>query len=88
MSFDTLINEPVKVWCFFDNSPRPGHMSPIAILWRRRLVKFQKLVFASSKKIGEVKILNLVCCSDGANYELEYNSLEQTWRLKKVMPCD
>lgn len=88
MSSDTLVDELVKVWCFFDNSLRPGHISPIAISWRRHLVKFAQLVFVSSKKVGEVTIINLVCASEGANYELEYNSQTQLWKLKRVMPND
>lgn len=83
MMSDTYVNEVVTVWVFFDRG-----IFPIAMNWRRRLVKFQKLVFTSSKKVGEVKIVSLVCATEGANYELEYNSLDQSWKLKKVMPRD
>jgi len=87
MSYETLINESIKVWAFFDPSTPLGvNIFPIAMNWRRRLIKFQKLVFASNKKIGEVKILNLVCASETANFELEYNTQNHLWKLKKIMP--
>ncbi|OGD92935.1 hypothetical protein A2697_05415 [Candidatus Curtissbacteria bacterium RIFCSPHIGHO2_01_FULL_41_44] len=81
MSYETLINEPITVWVFFDKG-----IFPIAMNWRRRLIKFQKLIFTSSKKVGETKILNLICASDSANFELEYDSSNYLWTLKKVMP--
>lgn len=90
MSSDATINEPVSVWAFFDPTAGFGqvHISPIAILWRRRLVKFAKLIFVASKRVGEVKIVSLVCAAEGANYELEYNSATHLWKLVKVMPMD
>ena len=100
MSYDTLINEPISVWVFFD--PSTGHSTqrvsdsmssrqtwgifPIAMNWRRRLVKFQKLIFASTRRVGQVKIINLVCSSDTSNFELEYNSENHIWKLTKIMP--
>ena len=87
MSYETLIDEPVKVWAFFDPSTSLGvNIFPIAMNWRRRLIKFQKLIFAKSYKIGEVKILNLVCASETANFELEYNTQNHLWKLKRIMP--
>jgi len=83
MTHDTLIDEPVAVWAFFDHG-----IFPIAILWRRRLVKFQKLIFITSRRLGEKKIVSLVCASDGANYELELNCENHLWKLMKVMPLD
>ena len=87
MSYETLIDEPVKVWAFFDPSTSLGvNIFPIAMNWRYRLIKFQKLIFASSKKIGEVKIFNLVCASETTNFELEYNTQNHLWKLKRIMP--
>lgn len=88
MSYDTLINESVKVWVFFNPSAGPAHIFPIAMQWRRRLIKFERLIFTSSKKIGETKVINLVCASDSANFELEYNNENHLWKLKKVMSID
>lgn len=85
---DTLINEPIKVWCFFDSSLNSAHLFPIAMNWRRRFVKFQKLIFSSSKRVGDVKIIDLVCTSDSANFELEFNSSNYLWKLKKVMELE
>lgn len=81
MFSETIINEPVKVWALFNQG-----IFPIAMKWRRQLIKFKKLIFVGSKKIGQVKILNLVCASETANFELEYNNDSHIWRLKKVMP--
>lgn len=78
---DTEINEPVKVWVFFNNG-----IFPIAISWRRRLIKFSRVIFKSSKQIGQTRLTNLICEADGANFELEYNSDNYLWKLKKVMP--
>lgn len=81
MSYTTEINEPISVWVFFDYG-----IFPIAIKWRKKLIKFRKLIFVSSKKIGQTKILNLICASESANFELEYNGDDYQWKLKKVMP--
>lgn len=61
---------------------------PIAMSWQRRLVKFEKLILITSKRIGQAKILTLVCSSDTANYELEYNCENPLWKVKKVMPFE
>ena len=82
---DTLINEPVTIWAFFDPSANPSHIFPIAMNWRRRLVKFQKLILTTTKRIGETKILSLICASDTACFELEYNTGNYLWKLVKVM---
>ena len=83
MSYETTIDEPVKVWALFDHE-----IFPIAMSWQRKLVKFEKLILKTKKRIGQVKILTLVCASDTANYELEYNSESQIWKVLKVMPKD
>ncbi len=87
---DTTINEKVQVWAFFDPSTSSGQVKifPIAISWRRRLIKFKKLVFISTKKIGDVRIVNLVCASDSGNFELEFNTNNYLWKLKKVMSVE
>ena len=86
---DTQVNDPIKVWCFFDEaSSSAQHLFPIAMNWRRRFVKFSKLVFASSKKVGDIRIVNLVCSSDTANYELEFDTSSYLWKLKKVMALE
>ena len=92
---DTEVNEKIKVWAFFDPSTdstsslqaSSGQASifPIAILWRRRLIKLEKLVFASSRKDGLTKLVDLICAGEGANYVLEYNTATYNWKLKKVM---
>ena len=83
MSYHTLIDEPVKVWAFFDHG-----IFPIAISWRRRLIKFQKLILVTTRNIGGVKLVDLVCASDSGNFELEYNSDSHLWKLKRVMPSE
>ena len=80
MLHDTFINEPIKVWVFFNNG-----IFPVAMNWRNRLIKFKKLIFANTKRIGETKIISLVCTSDTANFELEYNTESHLWKLKKAM---
>lgn len=81
MSEDTQINEQVTVWAFFDRD-----IFPLAMNWRRRLVKFEKVIFHSSKKVGVSKLVEIVCQSNDANFELEYNSDNYLWKLKKIMP--
>ena len=85
MSYETLINEPVAIWVLFDSST-PEPILPIAMNWRSRLIKFQKVIFTTARKIGEVKLITLVCQSQGTNCELEYNTNNHLWKLKKVMP--
>ena len=96
MSYETLINESIKVWAFFDPSTDStsslqaslGQASivPIALLWRRRLIKLQKLIFTSTRYIGQTKLVSLICASDSANFELEYNANNFSWKLKKITP--
>lgn len=85
---DTEIDEQVKVWAFFPSSQGSSGqvILPIAMNWNRRFVKFEKLIFSSSKKVGDTRLVNLVCASDTSNFELEYNSGDYSWRVKKVMP--
>lgn len=82
------INEGVKVWALFDLPNSGPKIFPFAMTWRRRLVKFEKLVFSSTKRVGRSRIVNLVCQSDSANFELEYNTENFSWRIKRVMEKD
>lgn len=85
---DTEINDPVSVWAFFDPAHGANHIFPIAMNWRRKFVKFERVIFASTKRIGEVKFLDLVCASETSNFELEYNTNSNLWRVRKVMSKD
>ena len=78
---DTELDDDVKVWAFFDHG-----IFPIAMNWNRRFVKFEKLIFSSTKRVGDTKLVDLVCASDTSNFELEYNASNYSWRVKKVMP--
>lgn len=78
---ETLIDEDVKVWAFFDHG-----IFPIAMNWRRRFVKFEKVILVTSKKIGATHLVDLVCASDTANFQLEYNGDNHLWKVKKVLP--
>lgn len=91
MTFDTLIDEPIKVWAFFDPSTSSGQIAdifPIAMNWRRRFVKFEKLIFSTTRSTGEVKMIRLVCASETATFELEFNAATYSWKLKKVMESE
>ena len=81
MDYETVIDEPIKVWVMFDQG-----IFPIAMNWRRKLVKFEKLVFVGKRKIGDAKILTFTCASSSGNFELEYNTDNHLWKLKRVMP--
>lgn len=82
---ETEVNEQVSVWAFFDTGHETTRISPIAMNWRRRFIKFEKLVLITAKRVGGVKLLDLICASNGSTYELEYNTLSSLWRVKKVM---
>ena len=74
----------------FDPSANSGQafscpIFPLAMQWRRRLIKLEKVIFSSSKRVGQIKLVSLVCESEGANFELEYNSNNYSWKLRKVM---
>lgn len=85
---ETEVDEQVSVWAFFDTGQETTRISPIAMNWRRRFIKFEKLVLTTTKKVGGVKILDLICASDGSSYQLEYNTVSSLWRVKKVMGKD
>lgn len=84
---DTEINEPIKVWAFFDpltGSGQGTNIFPIAISWRRRLIKLEKVIFTYNQREGGVILTRLVCAGDGATYELEYNRQTLNWHLRKI----
>ncbi len=76
---DTEVDDKVKVWAFFDQG-----IFPIAMNWNRRFVKFDKVIFSSSRRVGDSRMVDLVCASDTANFELEYNANNYIWKVKKV----
>ena len=86
--YETLIDEPVNVWVFFDSGQgaRTVAVSPVAMNWQRRFVKFEKLILITSKRVGQAKVFSFICASESSNFELEYNSESQVWRVVKVMP--
>jgi hypothetical protein len=88
MSQDILVDESIKVWVLFNPSTPSTSIFPVAMVWKERLIKFKRLVFISSKRIGGAKMLNLVCASESANFELEYEDTHHLWKLKKVMPIE
>lgn len=89
MTHDTLVNESISVWAFFSSfGSAQTNLFPIAMNWRRRIIKFDKLVLATSKRVGQTKLINLICASASANYELEYNNETHAWKLKRVMPSE
>ena len=78
---ETLIDESIKVWAVFDSG-----ISPVAMNWKNRLIKFDKVIFKTDSQKGKTKITNLVCTNNNAAYELEYNHQNFLWTLKKIMP--
>ena len=78
---ETLINESIKVWAVFDSG-----ICPIAMNWRNRQIKFDKVILKTDLFKGKAKITNLVCANNNAAYELEYNHQNFLWILKKIMP--
>lgn len=78
---ETVIDEQVKVWVSFDRG-----LFPIAMNWRKKLIKFRKVIFTWSKYVGNTKLINLICASDTSNFNLEYNTNDYSWKVKKVMP--
>lgn len=77
---DASINQRVKVWAVFDNG-----ILPIAMDWNNRRIKFKNLIFKSAHRVGEKRFINLVCQSDTANFELEFDSESYVWWLKRVI---
>lgn len=84
---ETEIDEKVKVWAFFDPLTSSGQVDifPIAMNWNRRFVKFEKVILKTLRKTGSITFVNLVCASETANFELEYDSSNYSWKVKKVM---
>ena len=78
---ETLINESIKVWAVFDSG-----ISPVAMNWQNRLIKFDKVILKTDLFKGKTKITSLVCTNNNAAYELEYNHQNFLWILKKIMP--
>lgn len=87
MTYDTPIDEPIKVWAFFDPSTNvmQPHLYPIAFSWRRRLIRLEKVIFTATRTIGHTKLVSIVCKGEEANWELEYNAQNYVWKLKRVM---
>ncbi len=77
---DTDVDDRVKVWAFFDSS-----IFPIAMNWRRRYIKFERVILTTVKKVGGVRLVDFVCAGEGANYKIEYNTSDYSWKVKRVM---
>ncbi len=80
---ETEVDEKVSVWAFFD-----GDIFPIAMNWQRRFVKFEKVILKTSRMVGNIRFVDLICSSQTANFKLEYDSSNYSWRVKKVMALD
>lgn len=80
---DMEIDEAVRVWAFFDRK-----IFPIAMNWRRRYIKFDKTILMTIRRVGDVRMVDLICVGEGANYQLEYNSSNYLWKVKRVMEKD
>ncbi len=80
---ETDVDEKVSVWAFFD-----GDIFPIAMNWNRRFVKFEKVILKTSRMVGNVRFVDLICSSQTANFKLEYDSSNYSWRVRKVMSLD
>jgi hypothetical protein len=80
---ETEIDEKVSVWAFFD-----GDIFPIAMNWQRRFVKFEKVILKTSHIVGNVRFVDLICSSQTANFKLEYDSSNYSWKVKKVMSLE
>ena len=78
---ETLINESIKVWAVFDSG-----ICPIAMNWRNRQIKFDKVILKTDLMKGKTKITHFVCTNNNASYELEYNHQNYLWTLRKIMP--
>ena len=81
---NTEIDEKVPVWAFFDPLSNSG-LFPIAMNWRRRFIKFEKVILKTSRRVGNANFVDLVCASDTANFQLEYDVSNYSWKVKKVM---
>lgn len=77
---DTSVDEHIKVWAFFDSS-----IFPIAMNWRRRYVKFEKVILTTARRVGNARLLDFVCAGEGANYQIEYDTSNYSWKVKRVM---
>lgn len=78
---ETLINESIKVWAVFDSG-----ISPVAMNWHNRQIKFDKVILKTDLFKGKAKITHFVCTNNNASYELEYNHQNYLWTLRKIMP--
>ena len=78
---ETLINESIKVWAVFDSG-----ISQVAMNWRNRQIKFDKVILKTDLFKGKAKITHFVCTNNNASYELEYNHQNYLWTLRKIMP--
>lgn len=86
---ETEVDEKVSVWAFFDSSTSSEQVIfPIAMNWQKRFVKFEKVILKTSHMVGNIRFVDLICSSQTANFKLEYDSSNYSWRVKKVMELD
>jgi len=81
----TPINERVEVLARFDPTANLGKIFPVAMTWKNRRVEFKDLIFTSAHRIGEKRFVSLICKSDSADFELEFDSESYCWWLRKVV---
>jgi hypothetical protein len=79
------IDERVEVLVRFDSTSSVGKIFPVAMTWKDRTIQFKDLIFTSAHRVGEKRFLSLVCQSDSANFELEFDSESYCWWLRKVV---
>ncbi len=84
---ETEVDEKVSVWAFFPSSQSSLGQAifPTAMNWRRRLIKFERVIFSSARKVGDCRFVDLVCASEVANFQLEFDSNNYCWRVKKII---
>ena len=70
-----------QLWAVFDSG-----ISPVAMNWRNRQIKFDKVILKTDLFKGKAKITHFVCTNNNASYELEYNHQNYLWTLRKIMP--
>lgn len=77
----TDINEPISAGVIFSS----GKITPRFFIWKRRRYEIDKVTYFWRSKVGAMSIIHFAVASNGAIYEISYNSVTSDWCLEKIL---
>lgn len=78
--YGETFNESLRVIAYFSN----GKILPATLFVKNRPINIKRVVFSSTKRLGQVEVVTFSLASETAVYEVEFNKNTCEWNLKNV----